>query len=728
MRKLLIVSNRLPVSITKRGKSLRFQPSAGGLATGLGSLFKGSFEGLWIGWPGIALDKIGSKEKKEITGQLKENNYQPIFLTQSDIDNYYSGFSNRTLWPLFHYFIQHTEYHKSQWNAYCRVNRIFRDSVMKTAQPGDIVWIHDYQLMLLPQMLRERCKDLSIGFFLHIPFPSFEVFRLLPWRREILEGLLGADLIGFHTYDYARHFLSSIRNRLGYEHSFGQFTINNRMVKVDTFPMGIDYDKFAHAEDTPSVKREITKYRKRIGEQKLILSIDRLDYTKGILQRLHSFDLFLEKYPNYKEKVKFILVAVPSRTKVEQYIQLKRELDELVGRINGKYGTIGWSPVWYYYKFLSFYELTALYRISDVGLVTPVRDGMNLIAKEFIATKRDGKGVLILSEMAGAAKELSEAIIVNPNNLDRIADSIHRALTMSGKEQIEHNRSMQKRLKRYTVQKWAEDFINVLTSLKQYEREILFRKLTTAMRKKMINDYNKSHNRLILLDYDGTLREFERNPQDAIPDREILRLLIKLTEDPQNEVLIISGRDKITLEKWFKHFNIGLIAEHGVWIKQKDGDWELIQPLVNYWKDEIRPILENYMDRTPGSLIEEKDYSLVWHYRKSEPDLATIRARELKEEILHFTMNLGLAVLEGNKVIEIKNAGVNKGLAALKWISQDTFDFILAAGDDRTDEDIFNVLPEEAYSVKVGMPPSKAKFNIDSVKDLRSLLKEMAGV
>ncbi|MBT4484132.1 MAG: bifunctional alpha,alpha-trehalose-phosphate synthase (UDP-forming)/trehalose-phosphatase, partial [Candidatus Latescibacteria bacterium] len=575
------------------------------------------------------------------------------------------------------------------------------------------------------QMLHERCKDLSIGFFLHIPFPSFEVFRLLPWRREILEGLLGADLIGFHTYDYARHFLSSVRNRLGYEHSFGQFTINNRMVKVDTFPMGIDYDRFARAEDMPSVKREITKYRKRIGEQKLILSIDRLDYTKGILQRIHSFDLFLEKYPNYREKVKLILVAVPSRAKVEQYIQLKRELDELVGRINGKYGTIGWSPVWYYYKSLSFHELTALYRISDVCLVTPVRDGMNLIAKEFIATKRDGKGVLILSEMAGAAKELSEAMIVNPNNFERIADSIHRALTMSGKEQIKKNRSMQKRLQRYTVQKWAEDFIKTLTSLKQFERETLYRKLTVPIRKKMIADYHKSHNRLILLDYDGTLRDFERNPQDAIPNREILRLLIKLSGDPHNEVLIISGRDRTTLEKWFKHFNIGLIAEHGVWIKEKDGDWELIEPMVNYWKDEIRPILERYMDRTPGSLIEEKEYSLVWHYRKSEPDLATIRARELKEEILHFTTNLGLAVLEGNKVIEIKNAGINKGLAALKWISQDTFDFILAAGDDRTDEDIFNVLPEEAYSVKVGMPPSKAKFNIDSVKNLRSLLKEM---
>lgn len=725
MSRLLIVSNRLPVSVVKKGNSLRFKPSAGGLATGLGSLFQGSVKGKWIGWPGISLEKIDVKEKNEITKKLNKDNFLPVFLSQSDIDNYYSGFSNRTIWPLFHYFTQHTVFNNNLWKAYKKANELFCEAVLNVVEPGDIVWVHDYQLLLLPQMLRERVQELTIGFFLHIPFPSFEIFRLLPWRREILEGLLGADLIGFHIYDYARHFLSSLRNRLGIEHSFGQILVGSRMVKVDTFPMGIDYDRFAHASEDPDVKKEINKTYKKLNDQRLILSIDRLDYTKGILERLHSFDFFLEKYPEYKGKVTLILVAVPSRTKVEHYKQLKKDVDEMVGRLNGKHGTLGWIPVWYIYNFLNFHELNALYILSDVGLVTPMRDGMNLIAKEFIAAKTDGKGVLILSEMAGAAKELSEALIVNPNNLERIADSMHQALTMPVDEQIERNRTMQERLERYNIKMWADDFMKSLSIIKEYERELMSRKLTAQIRHKIVRDYRKSKQRLILLDYDGTLRDFERRPQDAVPDKEILRLLIKLSGDPHNEVLIISGRDKETLYKWFKHFNTGLIAEHGVWVKEKDKEWELLEPLANYWKDEIRPILERYTDRTPGSLIEEKEYSLAWHYRKSETGLAFDRAMELKEELLHFTSNLGLGVLEGNKVIEIKNAGINKGHAVLKWISREKYDFIMAAGDDRTDEDMFQVLPEDAYSIKVGLPPSIARFNIDSVKDFRSLLTEM---
>ena len=727
MNRLLIVSNRLPVSVVKRGKSLRFQPSVGGLATGVGSLLEKSYEGIWVGWPGVALEKLNTGEKNEIKKFLKEHNFHPVFLTQLEIDNYYSGFSNKTIWPLFHYFAQHAIYNNSLWNAYKKVNELFCEIVLKVVKPHDIIWIHDYQLMLLPQMLRERDRELTIGFFLHIPFPSFEIFRLLPWSKEILEGLLGSDLIGFHTYDYARHFLSSLRNRLGLEHSFGHILVGNRKVKVDVFPMGIDYNRFANAIHVPGVQEEIHKHRKHLGGRKIILSVDRLDYSKGILGRLTAFDCFLDKYPKYKGKVTLILVAVPSRTKVEHYRELKKDLDELVGRINGKHGTIGWMPIWYIYNLLNFKELTALYILSDICLVTPVRDGMNLIAKEYIATKIDGKGVLIISEMAGAAKELSEALVVNPNDIESVVDSIYKALRMPVKKQIEYNRKMHERLKRYDVKKWADDFINNLISLKEYERELLSRKLTPHIRKKMTNDYHKSRHRLILLDYDGTLRNFEKNPQDAIPDKEVLRLLIMLSGDSYNEVLIISGRDKNTLEKWFKSFNIDIIAEHGVWIKKKSGTWELIEPLVNYWKDEIRPILERYVDRTPGSFVEEKEYSLVWHYRKSDSELASNRARELKEEILHFTTNLGLGVLEGNKVIEIKNAGINKGVAALKWISKGKYDFIFAAGDDRTDEEIFQVLPEWAYSIKVGAGPSKANFNIDSVDEFRLLLKEIMG-
>lgn len=725
MSRLVIVSNRLPISVGKRGKSFRFQPSIGGLSTGMSSLLKKTYKGIWIGWPGVATEKISAIEKKEIERYLKKNDFLPVFLCQSDVDSYYSGFCNRTLWPLFHYFTQHVVYDKNLWNVYVRVNKLFCDIVLKVIKPGDVIWIHDYHLLLLPQMLRERRHNLTIGFFLHIPFPSFEVFRLLPWRREIMEGLLGADLIGFHTYDYVRHFLDSIRARLGYEHSFGQILIGSRIVKVDTFPMGIDYDRFNNAMQNPLVQKEIEKNRSKLGDKITILSVDRLDYTKGILQRLYSFDRFLEKYSEYKEKVTLILVAVPSRAKVEHYRQLKKDLDELIGRINGKHGTIGWVPVWYLYCSLPFHTLVALYNLSKVALITPLRDGMNLIAKEFIATKIDGKGVLILSEMAGAAKELSEAIIVNPNNMERIADSIYKALTMPEKEQIERIRIMQSRIMRYNVEKWADDFMKTLSSVKDKEHELLARKLTSQMKMKIVQHYSQSNRRLIMLDYDGTMISFTSKPEEAKPDKEILTLLKKLSRDENNRIYIVSGRDKYTLEKWFADIPVGLVAEHGAWIKEKGENWGLTEPIVNEWKDEIRPILERYVERTPGSFIEEKDYSLAWHYRKSDPVLASIRALELKDAILYFTSNLAIGVLEGNKVIEVKNAGINKGLVALRFISRNPFDFILAAGDDQTDEDIFHVLPENAYSIKVGAGPSKARFSVYSVKEIRSLIKKM---
>ncbi len=727
MSRLLVVSNRLPVSVVKKGKSMSFKPSAGGLATGLGSLFQGAYEGKWFGWPGVPLGRLSAADKNRIGDELAENNFIPVHLSQSEIDSYYSGFSNRTIWPLFHYFTQYAIYDKEQWKVYEKVNRKFCRAVLEEAKPDDIVWVHDYHLMLLPQMLREKMPELTIGFFLHIPFPSFEVFRLLPWRREILEGLLGADLVGFHIYDYARHFLSSLRNRLGLEHSFGQIQMGSRIVKADTFPMGIDFDKFAGAVEKPGVKVEIDKSRDKLGEQKVILSVDRLDYTKGILDRIESYDHFLDANPQYRKKVVLVLVAVPSRTKVEHYLQLKKDLDELVGRVNGKHGTLGWMPVWYMYNFLNFEQLTALYNLADICLVTPLRDGMNLIAKEYVAAKNEKEGVLILSEMAGATKEFSEALIVNPNNRERVAEAIVAALEMPAEEQKKRNHVMQERLKRYNVKMWADDFMKSLMKVKEHERVLLSRKLTASTRKKIVDAYADSEKRLILLDYDGTLRSFEKRPEDAIPDKEILRLLISLSEDEKNHLLIISGRDKVTLGTWFKHFNISLVAEHGVWIREKGGDWELIEPLANYWKDEIRPVLERYRDRTPGSIVEEKDFSLAWHFRKAEPGLAANRARELKEEILHFTANLGIGVLEGNKVIEIKNAGINKGNAALKWINHDDWDFILAAGDDRTDEDIFNVLPDEAYSIKVGLPPTMAKFSIDTVKEFRNVLADMAG-
>ncbi|MDD5420220.1 MAG: trehalose-phosphatase, partial [Methanomicrobiaceae archaeon] len=358
-----------------------------------------------------------------------------------------------------------------------------------------------------------------------------------------------------------------------------------------------------------------------------------------------------------------------------------------------------------------------------VALVTPLRDGMNLMAKEFIATKVDGKGVLILSEMAGAAQELGEAILVNPNDQEAVVAAIETALTMPEKEQIERNRIMQRRLKRYHIRHWADDFLTRLDDTRKTQQERSEQILTPSIKNQLAADYCTGKNRLILLDYDGTLVPFAAKPEKAVPDSGVRKLLEQLATDPYNDLVIISGRDRKTLDEWFGALDVGIIAEHGVWIRERGEEWRMIEPLSTEWKEEVRPILELYADRTPGAFIEEKDYSLVWHYRKAEPGLGSLRVAELKDDLLHLTSNLNVAVLEGNKVIEIKNAMINKGRAAMTWLSGRTWDFIMAVGDDRTDEDLFEVLPASAYSIKIGHAPSKARFNLASQRQVIPLLR-----
>ncbi|MFH1624976.1 MAG: bifunctional alpha,alpha-trehalose-phosphate synthase (UDP-forming)/trehalose-phosphatase, partial [Pseudomonadota bacterium] len=489
--------------------------------------------------------------------------------------------------------------------------------------------------------------------------------------------------------------------------------------------MGIDYEGYSSYARDWRVQREIGRLREKLGDCKIILSIDRMDYTKGIPQRLEAFSMFLEKHPQYKDKLCLVLVVVPSRTKVEHYAEQKKQIDELVGAINGKYGSIGFTPIQYVYRSLPFHSLIALYNMADVALITPLRDGMNLISKEYIATKTDGKGVLILSETAGAAKELGEAIIINVNDQEEVVDALEEALAMPEEEQIERNRTMQKRLQRYNVTQWTDDFIDRLLHAKKLQGEMEAKALNHEMKMRLVSDFQKSNQRLVLLDYDGTLVPFAGKPERAKPGDEIIELFGELTKSPENEVVLISGRDRNTMEKWFGDLNMGLVAEHGVWTKEKGKDWEMIEALSSDWKGEVRPILELYVGRTPGSFLEEKEFSLVWHYRKSEHRLGDMRARELANDLINLTANLNLQVLEGSKIVEVKSASVNKGRAALQWISGKTWDFILAIGDDLTDEDVFKVLPATAWSIKVRFSASAARFTLGTPSQVRALLKEM---
>lgn len=722
MPKTVLISNRLPIKITRDADTFAFSPSIGGLATGLKSMHDEG-DSLWIGWCGLSQGTLTGDDHEVLEQRLKnEHQCVPVFLSDKEMDDYYYGFCNHTIWPLFHYFTGDAEYRHTQWDAYHAVNRKFYDRIADIVDNGDTVWVHDYHLMLLPQMIRKTFPDTRIGFFLHIPFPSFEIFRLLPWREQILKGLLGADLVGFHTYDYVRHFFSSVRRLLGYEQNLGYLNIDNRLVKSDVFPMGIDYDRYHNAHKQESVQEETRDILSKAEGTRLILSVDRLDYTKGIPERIKSFRRFLQAYPEYRENVTLILIVAPSRTEVDTYHDLLKEVQELVSDTNGEHGTIGWVPIWFFFRSFGFESLTALFAAADVLLVTPVRDGMNLVAKEYVAAHPGKNGMLVLSETAGVVSELGEAIIVNPNNIHEVADGIKAAFEMSDAEKISKTTLMQKRLSYYNVEYWAHDFLDELVAVKAHQEQSAVMRMNAETVDTMLKEAQAAEKRLFLLDYDGTLTGFTNTPAEARPDAQLKTMLRTLAEDPRNHVLIISGRDRHCLTEWFGDLPVSLTAAHGMWTRHQGAAWEQVENLNNEWKETIRPMLDVHTARTPGSFLEEKDYSLAWHYRRCELELAAVRVSELKDALSDLTQNLNIGLLTGNKVIEIKDTTVNKGRAASLWLHADAWDFIFAAGDDWTDEDMFAILPDNAWSIKVGSGISEAHYRTDSTKSLRTLL------
>ncbi|WP_347156756.1 bifunctional alpha,alpha-trehalose-phosphate synthase (UDP-forming)/trehalose-phosphatase [Pontibacter chitinilyticus] len=722
MAKLIIVSNRLPVKLHEKNGVLSYKTSEGGLATGLGSIYKQD-DNIWIGWPGLVVED--QEKQQRIATDLRKESMRPVFLTETEIKEFYEGFSNETLWPTFHYFSQYAEYDQQLWETYVAVNQKYCEEVVKQAGPDDTIWVHDYQLLLLPCMLRSKLPNITIGFFQHIPFPSYEVFRLLPWRQEILEGMLGSDLIGFHTYDDMRHFLSSVNRIVGFGSMHGWINTNNRSLLVDSFPMGIDYDKYASTAALEEVKKSEKAYRSNLIAEKIILSIDRLDYSKGIPQRLQAFELFLEKYPDFHEKVTLVMLVVPSRDAVEKYKQLKEEVDELVGRINGRYSHINWNPIQYFYRSYPLETLSAFYRMADVGLVTPMRDGMNLVCKEYVASKLDQKGVLILSEMAGASKELSEAILINPNDINQMVEALHTALTMPEEEQQQHMSSMQETLKRYNIHHWVNMFMDRLSYVKIKQMSLATSYLDDATFMEMSDSYDSASSRLLFLEYDGALVDYKNKPLMARPDDELMELLERLSKDPKNRVIVVSSREKANMQDWLGHLNIDIIAEHGVWIKQRGTGWQTMLSLMDDWKKDIRLILDLYVDRTPGSFIEEKQYSLVWHYRKVETGLGELRARELVSHLNFLASNSNLQVLDGQMAVEIKAQEINKGKASSFWLNKYPHAFVLAIGDDWGDEDIFKAMPREAYTIKIGNAYSVAKYHLDNCNEVREALAKL---
>lgn len=727
--KLIIVANRLPYRLTDEGTLER---SAGGLASALGPLHE--LEGNY--WIGAADDAVDQPDSEHVTGYdeiLAERGCIPVHLSKAEYRDYYEGFSNSTIWPLFHDFPTYVRFDERLWQSYQAVNERFCDAVCSVAGPDDVIWVQDYQLMLLPAMLRQRISPVQIGFFLHIPFPDYERYRMLPWRSQILEGMLGADLIGFHTYDYVRHFLSSCRRITGQENQYGLMIADGHVTQADVFPLGIDYDHFAdigreleNEADGGSLHGDRPADAGGTGLRRM-LSVERLDYSKGIPQLLRAYEAFLKHRPEWTGRVELTLVAVPSREHVASYRRLKTEVDGLVGRLNGSFAVPGWTPVRYYYRSLPFDQLCRAYAESDVMLVTPLRDGMNLVAKEYLAVHDGRDGVLVLSEMAGAAGELNDAVMVNPFDERALEQAMEQALDMPEEEQRGRNALMQRRLRDYTSEKWASEFLHALDRVKVRQAALAGRRVAAHVKDRLLESYRSARRRAIVLDYDGTLVPFVNNPAAARPDRQLMDLLAQIASDPANDVAIVSGRDKSTLDKWFGTLPVSMVAEHGVWSRgYGEADWTLNTPTDDAWKDRIRPSLQNYVDRTPGSSLEEKDRSLVWHYRSCNVELAERRVAEMRQELAETAPEMGLQMADGNKVVEFKSANINKGTAAYRWLGDASYDFIFVAGDDLTDEDMFSAAPDEAWSVKVGASLTRARYSVRDCNEMRSLLAHLA--
>lgn len=721
----IIVSNRLPVSVTKHSGKLIFTPSSGGLATAMSSLQPNNR--LWVGWPGIPADDLSASDKKVIRERLEKDGYLPVFLTKDQVQRFYNGYANDTLWPIFHYFQSFAQYDEAHWAAYQEVNQLFAKEITKHAHSRTRIWVHDYHLMLLPELLRRSLPTSTIGFFLHTPFPSYEVFRLLPSRKQLLEGLLGADLIGFHIYDYTRHFLSSVLRICGIESNKGVILHDNRVIKTDMFPIGIDYGKFTRALNTKKTREQTEKIAKRYRGQKIILSVDRLDYSKGIPKRLEAYEKFLNDYPQYHKKVVLVVIAVPSRTEVGVYKELREKVENHISRINGAFGKIDWTPITYQFQNLPFEQILALYQQADLALVTPLRDGMNLVAKEYIASKQTRPGVLILSEMAGASDELSEAMTVNPMDIGGIALAIHAALDLPKKEQLARLAPMQHRLANYTTARWAADFIEQLEQTRQRQVQNGNKLFGPATQQQVVHSFRTAKNRLILLDYDGTLANFVPTPDPAAaaPSPFLTSLLSHLAHLSGTTLAIVSGRPRAALESWFNESpRLTLAAEHGAWIKA-DNSWTQQKATLADHRAAITRLLERYAERTPGVQIEQKDFAIVWHYRNVPPELAFARNAQLRHELKQLLDNTDIGVYNGSKVIEIKPRNIHKGAVCENLLARSPADFILCIGDDYTDEDMFQALPTHAHTIKVGLDDTAARWQIASVEKVLLLLEQL---
>ncbi|CAL5390953.1 unnamed protein product [Camellia sinensis] len=749
-QRLLVVANRLPVSAVRRGEeSWSLEISGGGLVTAL--LGVKEFEARWIGWAGVNVpDEAG---QRALTKALAEKRCIPVFLDEDIVHQYYNGYCNNILWPLFHYLglpqedrLATTRSFQSQFAAYMKANKMFADVVNQHYEEGDVVWCHDYHLMFLPKCLKEHNSRMKVGWFLHTPFPSSEIHRTLPSRKELLRAVLAADLVGFHTYDYARHFVSACTRILGLEGTPEGVEDQGRLTRVAAFPIGIDSDRFIRALEDTEVQKHIKELKDRFAGRKVMLGVDRLDMIKGIPQKILAFEKFLEENPNWRDKVVLLQIAVPTRTDVPEYQKLTSQVHEIVGRINGRFGTLTAVPIHHLDRSLDFYALCALYAVTDVALVTSLRDGMNLVSYEFVACQDAKKGVLILSEFAGAAQSLGAgAILVNPWNITEVASSIGQALNMSAEEREKRHRHNFVHVTTHTAQEWAETFVSELNDT-VVEAQLRIRQVPPLLPvKDAIKHYLQSNNRLLILGFNATLTETVDTPGRRGGDQiremelklhpELKEYLTALCSDPKTTIVVLSASGRRVLDENFGEYNMWLAAENGMFLRFTKGEWMTTMPehLNMEWVDSVKHVFEYFTERTPRSHFEPRETSLVWNYKYADPEFGKLQARDMLQHLWTGPIsNASVDVVQGSRSVEVRAVGVTKGAAIDRILGEivhsksisTPIDYVLCIGHFLgKDEDVYTFFEPELPSDTIGIPRTKITDTLKLSGERRPPLK-----
>jgi trehalose 6-phosphate synthase/phosphatase len=722
----MVVSNRLPFRAERRSDGLRLTRSSGGLVAALEPVLT-QRGGVWIGWAGVAREDVAEAGALPLPppGQIS---YLAVPLSAHEVTQYYGGFSNRTIWPLFHYFVGRMTIEGAMWRAYERVNERFAQVAASATGPETMVWIQDYQMLRVPHHLRRLQPDSRIAFFLHVPFPAADVFRVLPWSRALLRGMLGADLVGFHIPAYAEHFLTCAERLLGCEvdRVTGVVRYEGREIAVQAHPISIDTGQVERLAAAVAPPR-----RGDADRVQTILGVDRLDYTKGIHERLQAIERLLDRHPAYRGRIRFTQLLVPSRERVAEYSQLKREIDETVGRINGRFSEPGWSPIHYLVRSLPPDELAALYRHADIALVTPLRDGMNLVSKEYVASQVENAGVLILSEMAGAAEELQEALIVNPFDIDAVVEALHRALSMPDDERRARMSALRDRVRTYDVHVWVTRFLEAADAAARRAHDTTVSP-SDLVRRRLTPWLGQRPTVALFLDYDGTLTPIVSRPEDARLGDYARQALEQAARTPNLDTVIVSGRSLADIQQMVGVPGLTYVGNHG---------FEVEGPGISYRHDGVakyQAALEGAAVAltdlaVPGTWVERKGMTLAYHLREV-PDA---QAEEVEQDAEAILKRHRLAVTGGKRIVEGRPPMEwHKGHAVLyvlvrrhgaDWPSRVRALYI---GDDETDEDAFASLRGIGRSICVAAnPPDRgtaADFRLPDPEAVLQLLRWLA--